>query len=263
MTKNYHNHTYRCFHASGEDEEYVFAAIENGFNVLGFSDHCAWHFDDESFVSGMRMGEDQIEDYVQSVNRLRERFKSKIEILLGWEVEYFPKYLPWMKNTLRENSFDYIILGHHFAGDENGGPYNGMLKKKKDVLKYGRDVCEALETGLFTYVAHPDLFMRGYGVFDETAAEVSESIIQKSIETGTPLEYNLLGFEYGLYDGVTGYPFPAFWQMAARMGASAVLGLDAHSPEKYANKKLISLGEMNLREYGIDVISEPELRRSW
>ena len=35
---NYHSHTKRCEHAIGEDEEYVKAAIANGFQVMGFSD---------------------------------------------------------------------------------------------------------------------------------------------------------------------------------------------------------------------------------
>ena len=34
MTDNYHTHTKRCMHASGEDEEYVEAAIRNGLEVI-------------------------------------------------------------------------------------------------------------------------------------------------------------------------------------------------------------------------------------
>ena len=39
---NYHSHTKRCEHAIGEDEEYVKAAIANGFQVMGFSDHAPY-----------------------------------------------------------------------------------------------------------------------------------------------------------------------------------------------------------------------------
>jgi histidinol phosphatase-like PHP family hydrolase len=35
----YHSHTTRCGHAYGSDEDYVEAAITNGFRVIGFSDH--------------------------------------------------------------------------------------------------------------------------------------------------------------------------------------------------------------------------------
>ena len=37
---NYHTHTYRCGHASTEeDEAYILAAIEAGFKQIGISDH--------------------------------------------------------------------------------------------------------------------------------------------------------------------------------------------------------------------------------
>ena len=37
--KNYHSHTERCGHAWGTDDEFVLAAIDAGFQVLGFSEH--------------------------------------------------------------------------------------------------------------------------------------------------------------------------------------------------------------------------------
>ena len=46
MLKNYHSHTARCGHAWGTDEEFVNAAIDAGFGVLGFSEHTAWPFVD-------------------------------------------------------------------------------------------------------------------------------------------------------------------------------------------------------------------------
>ena len=39
MKNNYHTHTTRCFHAVGQDEDYVRAAIDGGFDLLGFADH--------------------------------------------------------------------------------------------------------------------------------------------------------------------------------------------------------------------------------
>ena len=36
MYYNYHTHTTRCFHAGGEDEEYVEKAIENGEDLTKY-----------------------------------------------------------------------------------------------------------------------------------------------------------------------------------------------------------------------------------
>ena len=39
MLANYHTHTPRCGHAIGSERQYIERAIEEGFKVLGFSDH--------------------------------------------------------------------------------------------------------------------------------------------------------------------------------------------------------------------------------
>lgn len=249
MKYNYHTHTYRCHHASGEDEEYVLAAIEAGFDEIGFSDHCAWPYKD--FVSNMRMTTDRIEDYVDSVRTLQEKYKDKISIKLGFECEYFEEYIDWMKEILKKYRFDYIILGHHYSPTEPGGVYNGFVTCKEEIYNYKDDVIKAMESGLFSYVAHPDLYMRMYPVFDEYCEKAARDIISKSIETNTPLEYNLLGFSHAKNDGMTGYPYPDFWRIAGKMGATAVIGIDAHNPKAYLDEKLRNEALESLKSYGV------------
>ena len=89
MYANYHTHTKRCQHAVGEDREYVEAAIAAGIQVLGFSDHCPWVYKDD-FVSGIRMRADQVEEYVDSMQRLRTEYRNDIRILIGFETEHMP-----------------------------------------------------------------------------------------------------------------------------------------------------------------------------
>ena len=64
---NFHTHTSRCHHAFGNDEEFVRTAIQNGFEVLGFSDHACWKYDSD-FVAHMRMKLDEFDDYKDKVN---------------------------------------------------------------------------------------------------------------------------------------------------------------------------------------------------
>ena len=50
MPVNYHTHTFRCGHAENvPDEAYLQRAIEQGFTVLGFSDHTPWQVLMENF----------------------------------------------------------------------------------------------------------------------------------------------------------------------------------------------------------------------
>ena len=44
MKANYHTHTWRCNHASGNERQYVENAIKAGLEVLGFADHTPYPF---------------------------------------------------------------------------------------------------------------------------------------------------------------------------------------------------------------------------
>jgi len=251
MTKNYHTHTARCFHARGADADFAAAAVNNGFSVIGFSDHTPWPFKD--YVSGMRMPASALEDYAASVCAVREQYKGTLDVLLGLECEYFPQYLPWLCAMAEKHALQYVILGHHFCGNEPGGVYNGSLTTAEGVLRYQRDVCDAMQTGLFSYVAHPDLFMRGYPVFDAVCEKASRAIIETAIETDTPLEYNLLGLQHGIADGKPGYPHPDFWTLVGEYRATAIIGIDAHTPDAYGWHDRIADAEKTLQSLGVPV----------
>ena len=105
MKANYHTHTVRCQHAMGRDEDYVRAALEAGFEELGFSDHMPWPFGG-GFVSSIRMGMADLPDYIASVRKLREGYAGRIRIHLGLESEYFPSYRDHMLR-LRDEGISY------------------------------------------------------------------------------------------------------------------------------------------------------------
>ncbi len=254
MKFNYHTHTERCFHAVGSDEDFVLAAIEAGFDEIGFADHSPWPF--KGFVSGMRMHEKELYNYVASVKYLREKYKDEISIKIGLECEYFKEYIPWLKEKISELGIDYIILGHHYCTNEISGKYNGFVTTPKDIIAYKNEVVEAMKTGLFAYVAHPDLYMRGYPFWDEHAEKVAEEIIKASIKTNTPLEYNLLGFMHSKNDGKAGYPYPDFWKKVASMGATAIIGVDAHVPEAFLDKALFEEAKENLKKLNIKTVEK-------
>ena len=101
---NIHSHTFRCGHAEGSDEEYVEAAIDAGFRYMGFSDHV--------FLPGiihktMRGEISLLGDYISSVNALKEKYKDKIKIHLGFEAEYMPEFLTYYKDLLENKGMEY------------------------------------------------------------------------------------------------------------------------------------------------------------
>ena len=62
MKTNYHTHTTRCMHATGDDEDYVLSAIKGGYRILGFSDHTPWKYRTD-YVADMRMLPEELPGY--------------------------------------------------------------------------------------------------------------------------------------------------------------------------------------------------------
>lgn len=228
MKTNFHTHTTRCMHAVGSDEEYVRSAIKGGYQVLGFSDHTPWKYDSD-FVSGIRMLPEELPEYVSSLQALRQKYRDQIDIRIGLECEYFPTYLPWLKEQITAYKLDYVILGnHHFQTDEKF-PYFGHNTKRRDMLElYESSALAGMESGLFCCLAHPDLFMRSYPEFDTYCAEISRSICRTAARLDIPLEYNIGYVAYNLAHGLSTYPCADFWHIAAEEGCTAIIGLDAH-----------------------------------
>ena len=252
---NYHTHTWRCLHAEGGEEEYVLRAIREGFAVLGFADHTPWPYDN-GFVSGMRMRLDQLDGYLATVRGLGQKYAGQLLIPVGLECEAFPSYFGWLSD-LKAEKLDYLILGNHYdlrddrdhdSFDDAGGFYFGRCARPEHVRRYAERTIAGMATGLFNYVAHPDLYCHVYRRFDADCAAAARDICQASVALNVPLEYNLLGIQYHARADERdklGYPCPRFWEIAAECGCRAIVGFDAHRPEHLQRRDLF----VNALEY--------------
>lgn len=251
---NYHMHTKRCMHASGSDEEYVRSAIKNRYEEIGFSDHSPWRYH-SSFTAHMRMKETQFEDYYRSISALKEKYKDQISIKIGLECEYFPAYMEWLKDLLHHYQLDYIIFGNHYYKTDEERIYFGTACRDDDMLKrYVDEAIKGMKTGLYSYLCHPDLFMRGRKVFDEVAAAESERLCRAAKELGIPLEYNLAGAAYNAIMQTTQYPHPSFWKIAAEVGNQAIIGVDAHEPAAMETDTYRTEGIKLLQELKMEIV---------
>ena len=253
MKANYHTHTWRCNHASGNEKQYVENALKAGLEILGFADHTPYLFPGD-YYSGFRMAMEQLPGYVDTVLALREQYAGRIEIPLGLETEYYPKHFDGLLSRLREYPIDYMILGQHFVGNEYDAPYNGLGSRDESLLRqYVHQSCDAMNTGLFTYFAHPDLIH--FTGDEQIFRHQMRDICREAKSCGVPMEFNLLGLAGGRH-----YPTRVFWELAAEEGCQCILGRDAHTPDALLDKKTEEQALEILRSLGITPLERVNLR---
>lgn len=254
MTANYHTHTPRCRHAVGMEQEYIDQAIRSGLKVLGFSDHTPYLFP-TGYYSDFRMYPQELEEYCQRILALKERYHDQLEIHLGLEVEYYPALFPALIDMLKSSPIAYLLLGQHFLGNEFDDVAAKYPTDDISVLdRYCGQVIEGIQTGLFTYVAHPDL------LFFTGNAHIYQSKMRRLCRAAKaadlPLEINLLGVQEK-----RNYPNPLFWRIAAEEGCRVIFGCDAHRPEQIGAASVLRQAEALAQHYGLQAVQTVALRK--
>ena len=246
MIANYHTHTVRCLHAQDTDEAYVQSAIAGGLQILGFSDHTPQWFPGD-YYSYMRMRPEELEDYVRSIKDLKKKYASDIELHMGVEAEYYPVCFQRVVEELKNSGIEYMILGQHWLGNEEGEPYCGKPTMEECVLqRYCDQVIAGIETGYFTYIAHPDIirFEGEDKIYDRHIRRLCRS----ANANGVAMEINLLGIR-----GNRHYPTEHFWRIAGEEGCTVVLGSDAHKACDICNAQAEQAALELVKKYGLDL----------
>lgn len=244
MIANYHTHTFRCHHASGIERDYIERAIAGGIRILGFSDHAPMVFEGQ-YYSNFRMGFDQLNDYCRTLKELQDEYRNQIEIHIGLEAEYYPKHFRQFLDELRNYEIEYLILGQHYLNNEYDGCPSVAPHDDYELLRrYTDQVIEAIETGCFTYVAHPDVF-NYTGSRSVYYAEMLR-ICQAAKNANIPLEINFLG----LADH-RNYPCTEYLDALAETRNDVVLGCDAHSPQSTVQPQTEQIARQLLLERGL------------
>ena len=251
MKANYHTHTTRCGHAEGTDEAYVLAALKAGYDTLGFSDPVPWPYKGGFTNPRVRMTVDRLPEYLGSVRALRDKYAGKIRVLAGFECEYFPEYMGWLQEMKEREALDYLILGNHYElTDENGGLYYGQCRTGAQLSRYVENTIRGMESGLFAYLAHPDLFMRSYGQFDDNCRAAAKDLAQACAGMNLPMEYNVHDRFIAYLTHRVSYPHPEFFDIAAQYGVKMIIGIDAHEPLELSDGTQRERALAELTRYG-------------
>ena len=253
MNYNYHTHTHLCSHASGTMEEYVLRAIDCGITHMGFSDHipyvCA-----NGKETGYRIPTAKTQDYFNEINDLKKKYGDKIDIKIGFEMEYYHDYFKKMFDFAKKSGPEYLILGEHHIDDESISTQHTMaLSDSQERLSaYANLVVEAIETEVFTYIAHPDVFY--FAGDNDFYKNQMRKICVASKKHNIPLEINLLGIRENRT-----YPKEIFWQIAGEEQCPVTFGFDAHDVLSAYDADSIIIAKEWVKKFNLNYIGKPEI----
>ncbi len=228
---SFHTHTHLCKHASGTPLDYVKVAAAEGCSALGISDHCPLP---DTTWSGSRMSVDQLPLYIQLVEEARLR--SPFPVYRGFECEWAEGYRPWLQDFLREElASEFLVYGPHWVPDNGEYHYIADVSDHRLLHRYTDLTVQGIGTGLFDFIAHPDLFLAGFTHLNDEVRSCCLAIIDAAVAMRLPMEVNGLGLNRAPIRGDHGYrsPYPVreFWEMAAGRGAIIIFNADAHRPQ--------------------------------
>ena len=262
---NYHTHTHYCDGANSP-EEMVLKAIELGCDELGFSGHSPIIFENDYAIR-----EEKLATYHDEINRLKAKYRDKITIYCGLELDYYGH-----DGGLK---FDYIIGSvHHLV--KNGKDFTIDLSKAEQMRAveelYNGDYYafiddyftlleQIYEKTNCTFIGHFDLikkFNREGDLFDEQneyyikrAKKAIETLVKKpcifEVNTGAiPRGYRL-----------DNYPADIFIEEIGKTKPLFIVNADAHRAEKLlfdiedTAKKLESAGYKTVKKLS-EIIKE-------
>ena len=227
---DYHMHTPRCKHAAGPMEAYIERGIALGLEEIGFSDHNPLP---GGRGASVRMDEDELDDYVADVLRLRERYRGDIMVRLGLEMDYVADIEDYLGEQAARHPWDYIIGSVHYLDPQcQQGAWHREYPGGPVALYAAYFACmrRMVVTGFYDFVAHFDLPKRSGHPPTEEVEPLIEETLQAILGAGVGIEIITSGFRHG--DLNEAYPGPAVVQRAIEMGIPLSVNSDSHAPDQ-------------------------------
>ncbi len=232
-------------------DDVVKRAIKLGLKEVMFTDH-----QDFDYPSNEICFELNIEEYVEKIKKLREKYK-EIDILMGIEIGYQPNLNDKINNLLNSHPFDFVICSiHAWNGIELD---TGDLFKGKTQEEGYREYFENLKYCVENFdncdvYGHLDFIVR-YGNFEnktlryEDYKDIIDEILKIIINNGKGIEVNTSGLRYNLN---TMHPNKDILKRYLELGGRIItIGSDAHFAEDLCSdfdKAIKELKEIGFKE---------------
>ncbi len=163
---NYHTHSHFCDGAAAP-EEYVKAALDEGFEAIGFSSHAPLPFENLWSIQPGKLTE-----YISEIQQIKLSYQGKIKVWLGLEVDHVPGMTSDFSNLYKNYPLDYLIGAVHLVTSEASkelwfidGPFAHYDEGLKDIFNmdikrgvdcYFQQLWNMIRHQTFDVLAHAD-----------------------------------------------------------------------------------------------------------
>lgn len=238
----YHSHCTFC-DGKAPAEEFVKAAIAAGFHSYGVSSHSPLPFE-----TRWSLRKDRLDDYLQEIERLKEKYASEIELYVGLEIDYLNDNWGPAVDYFQRMPLDYRIGSVHLVTNERNGELmdvDGTFEDFKENLEtvfqgdlkhlvnaYFDASARMVELGGFDFVAHADKISVNGAFMDRTLVE--QDWYNKRLwdyftliaEKGVMVEINTKAYSR---KGVM-FPNVQYFKWLKELNISVLVNSDAHRP---------------------------------
>ena len=233
ILEDFHVHS-TCCDGKNTLEEMVRAAIDLKMTRIGFSGHAY-----TSFSEVYCMSLEDTEKYARDIAELKEKYKDKIEILCGLEMDYFSDK-PQIKTDYLIGSVHYVKKDGKFLDVDSAEEHFKSYVESYfdgDYYAYAEEyyalVGDVINKTNADIVGHFDLmckFNEGNRLFDTQNPRyiaAARAAIDKLILCGKPFEINTGAISRGYR--TEAYPEIQFLKYIAEKGGRVILSSDSHS----------------------------------
>jgi len=228
IKSNLHTHTTYSDGANSVEEN-ILKAIEKGFVSIGFSDHSYTEFDSTYCIK-----KEAEEKYRQEVYALRDKYRDKIEVYCGLELDgyseidrekydYFICSCHYVKVDGNFYSVDHCLDGHKMLLGEFFGSDSNRFAKV-----YYNTMTERVQLHKPDIIGHFDLVSK-FGFMKEESEEYRRTALESLVsclEVTPVIEINNGSVSRGIRS--VPYPAPYFLPEIKLHGGKILISTDSH-----------------------------------
>lgn len=252
MISDSHLHTNFSTDSKASPESVAEAAIAKGMNSICITDH----YDPEYPTGGFMIDPER---YWDTMEKLRENYRGKLEIRIGLEMGLLPDLHDEILAIEESFPFDFVIGSVHvmdgfdpYYRDQFKGTDEEMYRRYFEVMLEDLDRTEGYQS-----LGHLDYVVRYGEHLDEEYSfgamqDLIDPILRKIIDRGIALEVNTGNLIKGMSFP---NPHPDVIRRYLELGGDMItIGSDAHRPEDlgYGFPETVSM----LKEFGVGQIAE-------